>query len=130
MTSFRPVIQAAIVAVLLLAAAPASASPSACGVTGTVLKAETVSKSPWADGTPSAISVAELRVTLAVEKREADRRAPGSSCPPAAKQVSYKICSPVTIKAGDRIRGTEGAPPLAAADAICLFDIAVLPPQP
>lgn len=96
-----------------------------CIVTGVVKQVQTIEKSPLRDGTPSTLTMTEVRLVLDVEKRTPQDGHAASACPlPAGHGMTYKLCSPVKPKVGDRIVGTEGMATGSDAALGCLFDVA------
>ena len=135
--------RAAILAGLLLAAAlPAVAETGrqvhddyrqpVCAIIGRVNQVQSVEKAPWNDGTPSTLTVTEIRISLAIETRRPLRA--GADDPedtiPADGSDLYKLCSPRPVKAVDRILGVEGLATGTDSQLGCLFDVAVLPAAP
>lgn len=100
-----------------------------CVVTGEIKTMERVEVAPWANGAPTTLTVTEVRILLKPEnRRPRNDGVAAQDCPmPASGNMIYKLCSPTTVKAGDRIIGTEGL--ATGADSVlgCLFDVAVIP---
>lgn len=107
-------------------------SANVCEITGIVAKIENVERSPWSDGTPSALSSFETDIWVTVNDRKPHfRNAPTDSiCNRGAKGevAAYKLCSPTKVRKGDRIHATEGLHTGSAHAAGCLFDLVVVPP--
>jgi hypothetical protein len=110
-------------------ALPATAE-EICDIAGSVSGIRQVNKSPLADGSPTTMGVVqEVHVSIVLDERVPHDRSRDHALCGAAKgaQVTYKLCSPTQIRAGDRIRGTEGLMIVDPAGMGCLFDVAVLP---
>ena len=107
-------------------------SGNVCEITGVVAKLESVERSPWSDGTPSALSSVETDIWVTVNDRKPHyKNAPADSvCNRGAKGevAAYKLCSPTRVLKGDRIHATEGLRTGSARSVGCLFDLVVLPP--
>jgi hypothetical protein len=107
-------------------------SNNVCEITGTVSKTEAVERSPWSDGTPSTLSNYETDIWVRVTDRRPHYKTAtsDSACNRAAKGeiLTYKLCSPVTVRNGDRIHAIEGLATGSRHQASCLFDLVVLPP--
>lgn len=101
-----------------------------CIVTGIVKQVQTIEKSPLRDGTPSTLTMTEVRLVLDVENRAPQDGPDASACPlPPGHGMTYKLCSPVKPKVGDRIVGTEGMATGSDAALGCLFDVATAAPS-
>lgn len=101
-----------------------------CEITGTVTSMTSVERSPWTDNTPSTMSVFETHIEVSIINRRPHRLdAPADSPCLAALEKNemrtYKLCSNVKPKKGDRITATEGGSTGATGVARCLFDLKV-----
>ena len=105
--------------------------PETCDIRGLVANMETVQRSPWNDGAPSAFTVTEVHLSVVLEDRMPhDKGAKDTTCritDAKTRKLVYKLCSPTTVKPGDRIQATEGNYVLNSFGIGCLFDVAVLP---
>ena len=101
---------------------------SVCVISGTVQAVQLLEKSPWDDGTPTTLTTTEIRIAVALDTRSMQRGTQGStdcSLPADKSPVLYKLCSPTTVKKGDRIKGVEGLATGTDQSLGCLFDVAV-----
>lgn len=100
-----------------------------CVVTGKVTGMQAIEKTPWADETPSTLTVTEVHMALKVDKRRPQRNTTAASdCSlPDNGTGLYKLCSPTQVKLGDTIMGTEGLATGSESALGCLFDVVVIP---
>lgn len=104
-----------------------------CEIIGTVDHLESVERSPWSDGAPSALSMIETDIWVTVNDRKPHSKnaTAASLCNRGAKgeTLAYKLCSPTAVKKGDRIHAIEGLRTGSNKAVGCLFDLAVISPE-
>ncbi len=105
---------------------------NSCEITGTVNYLKLVEKSPYADGTPTQMTISETHISVTVVARRPHAKdAPTSShcnkSVEANERQIYKLCSSTRPEKGDRIMATEGGSPGSTSAARCLFDVVALP---
>jgi hypothetical protein len=104
-----------------------------CDVAGMVLRVSKVDKSPWGDA-PSQMNTIETHVAVSIEARVPHRKTVEANHPctatPKGTLRTYKLCSPIRVKQGDRILATEGINTGSARTIGCLFDIKVVSSVP
>jgi hypothetical protein len=103
-----------------------------CEIIGVVDHLESVERSPWTDGTPSALSSFETDIWISVKDRKPHAKHPSNSsiCNRGVKSESlavYKLCSPTVVKKNDRIHAIEGLHTGSNKAIGCLFDVVVIP---
>lgn len=105
-----------------------------CDVAGTVLRVRLIDKSPWGTEAPSQMNTTETQISISVEARRPHRKDAEANhpCNASAKGTmrTYKLCSPIKVKQGDRIMATEGINTGNARTIGCLFDIQVVGAPP
>lgn len=115
-------------------AQPAPASQKAasiCDIQGTVSQLKFVQSAAWVDGAPSPMSVTERHIYVTLSSRTPhDKNAKADDiCHVKAngETRTYKICSPIRVKKGDIIKGTEGTQTGSSKATGCIFDLVVIP---
>lgn len=105
-----------------------------CDVTGTVFRVRMVDKKPWGQEAPSKMNTVETHISISIDVRTPHRKDAETNHPcnatPKGTQRTYKLCSPVRVKQGDRIQATEGINTGSARTIGCLFDIKIVEASP
>lgn len=108
-----------------------AALPDVCEITGQIATLRHVVRSPWKNGAPSTLAIREINIAVVIDTRFPHVENIGvETCRTDAakgKRITYKLCSPTRVKAGDIIRGTEGIAVVDSYGVGCLFDVAILP---
>lgn len=109
-----------------------TARDNSCEITGTVNYLKQVEKSPYADGTPTQMTIQETHISVNVLARrphakDAPKESHCNKSVEANERQIYKLCSSTKPQKGDRILGTEGGSTGSAAHTRCLFDVIALP---
>lgn len=100
-----------------------------CDITGIVSSVQLVERSPWEDGTPSALSTTQTEISVIIKSRAPHYSHVNSkdvcTTSPEEGKMTYKLCSPTPVKKGDQIQATESSAAKGGSKN-CLFDLVVL----
>lgn len=130
--SFKVLAAAGLLCAGLSSSQASSPRDTSCEITGTVNYLKQVDKSPYADGTPTQMTIRETHISVNVlARRPHAKDAPKEShcykSVEANERQIYKLCSSTMPAKGDRILGTEGGSTGSASHTRCLFDVIALP---
>lgn len=112
-------------------AAATQKAASICDIQGTVSQLRFVQSATLVNGAPSAMSTTERHIYVTLSSRTPhDKNAKSDDICHAnanGETRTYKICSPIRVKKGDIIKGTEGTQTGSAKATGCIFDLVVIP---